>query len=79
MRNPEKETELTQLDNVLVTRLDVMDKNSISKAVAKGLERFRNIDVLVNNAGYVMAGEQKKFQMQMYAASLMWMYLVFWM
>jgi NADP-dependent 3-hydroxy acid dehydrogenase YdfG len=71
MRNPEKETELTQLDNVLVTRLDVMDKNSISKAVAKGLERFRNIDVLVNNAGYVMAGEQKKFQMQMYAASLM--------
>lgn len=56
MRTPEKETELTQLDNVLVTRLDVLDKSSIADAVAKGLERFGKIDALVNNAGYVVAG-----------------------
>ena len=29
MRNPEKETELNQLDNVLVAKLDVLDLDSI--------------------------------------------------
>ena len=32
MRNPEKETELNQLDNVLVAKLDVLELNSIQKA-----------------------------------------------
>ncbi|MCK9874527.1 SDR family oxidoreductase [Frankia sp. Ag45/Mut15] len=52
MRTPEAETELTRLDNVLVTRLDVLDPTSISSAVDAGLDRFGAIDVLVNNAGY---------------------------
>ncbi|MDJ0798234.1 MAG: SDR family oxidoreductase [Calothrix sp. MO_167.B12] len=52
MRTPEKETELTTLDNVLITRLDVLDKDSITKAVQLGIEKFSKIDVLVNNAGY---------------------------
>lgn len=52
MRSPEKETELAQLDQVLVTKLDVTDHKSITKAVAQSLERFGTIDVLVNNAGY---------------------------
>ena len=52
MRTPEKETELTQLDGVLVTRLDVTDPLSIEAAVNLGLETFGGIDVLVNNAGY---------------------------
>ena len=52
MRNPEKESELTQLDHILVTRLDVQDPQSIQSAVAAGLARFGRIDALVNNAGY---------------------------
>ena len=52
MRTPDKETELTTLDNVLVTRLDVLDSDSIATAVEQGIEKFGQIDVLLNNAGY---------------------------
>ena len=52
MRTPEKEEELTALDRVLVTRLDVLDLDSINSAVQAGLNEFGSIDVLVNNAGY---------------------------
>ena len=56
MRTPEKETELTQLDNVLVTRLDVQDLASIDSAIRAGIERFGKIDALLNNAGYGLMG-----------------------
>jgi NAD(P)-dependent dehydrogenase (short-subunit alcohol dehydrogenase family) len=56
MRSPEKENELNQLDNVLVTKLDVLDNESILNAVEQGLNIFGKIDVLVNNAGYAVFG-----------------------
>lgn len=52
MRAPEKDTELTALERVLVTRLDVEDTASIDAAVASGLAKFGRIDALLNNAGY---------------------------
>ena len=52
MRSPQKEQALTQLENVLVTRLDVTDEASIAAAISAGIERFGGIDVVVNNAAY---------------------------
>ncbi|PWJ40809.1 SDR family oxidoreductase [Sediminitomix flava] len=52
MRSPEKENELNQLENVLVSRLDVTNQESVTQAVNEGIEKFGKIDVLVNNAGY---------------------------
>ena len=50
MRTPEREQELTQLDDVLVTRLDVTDRASIDQAVKQAVERFGGLHVVVNNA-----------------------------
>ena len=52
MRTPEDGTELSGLENTLVTRLDVQDPDSISRAVQLGIETFGQVDVLLNNAGY---------------------------
>ena len=52
MRSPERETKLSELSDVLVSRLDVVDQDTIETAVAEGLSRFGAIHVLVNNAGY---------------------------
>lgn len=55
MRNPEKETELNQLDNVTLLRLDVTNLEQISDAVEKAIS-IHQIDVVFNNAGYGLMG-----------------------
>ena len=52
MRSPQKETELQASDTMLVTHLDVTDEASITRAIEQGVQKFGQIDVLVNNAGY---------------------------
>jgi NAD(P)-dependent dehydrogenase (short-subunit alcohol dehydrogenase family) len=43
-------------DRALAVRLDVTDREQISRAVAAASDRFGRIDVLVNNAGYGSVG-----------------------
>jgi len=59
MRNPERETELIRHPNILVTALEVTQPESIITAIEKGIERFGQIDALLNNAGY---GQQGLFE-----------------
>lgn len=56
MRNPEKERELQKLSNVAVFPLNVTDQKSINSTVAGTLDKFGGLDVLLNNAGYGLAG-----------------------
>lgn len=56
MRNPDAGADLSELSNVLLTRLDVEDKASIAAAIEAGIAHFGRIDALVNNAGYGQYG-----------------------
>ncbi|MCB0696134.1 MAG: SDR family oxidoreductase [Chitinophagaceae bacterium] len=56
MRTPEKEEELTKLENIFVTKLDVQDETSVQQAIQQAMDKFGSVDVLLNNAGYGLAG-----------------------
>jgi NAD(P)-dependent dehydrogenase (short-subunit alcohol dehydrogenase family) len=53
-RKPEQLDDLVQRygDRVLPVALDVTDRSAAVAALEKGLERFGQIDIVVNNAGY---------------------------
>ena len=46
---------------VLPLRMDLMDRDSVSAAVSAALERWKRIDVLVNNAVYTAPGSMDRF------------------
>ena len=59
MRSPEKETELIDKPNILVTKLEVTDPETIQTAIQTGIDTYGKIDAVINNAGY---GQQGLFE-----------------
>jgi len=55
MRTPEKETELNQLDNVILLPLDITNSSQVRQTVNAALA-LGDIDVVFNNAGYGLIG-----------------------
>ncbi|PWB22792.1 SDR family oxidoreductase [Flavobacterium sp. HTF] len=55
MRNPEKETELNQLDNVVLLPLDVTNPDQILETIKNVTGKY-SVDVVLNNAGYGLIG-----------------------
>ena len=55
MRNTEKETELNQLENVILLPLDVSNSEQIKSTIKNVTEKY-SVDVVLNNAGYGLIG-----------------------
>ena len=53
MRRPEKETELTEYENIKLYPLDVANPEQVAETVSAVLAQY-DVDVLFNNAGYGM-------------------------
>ncbi|CAN5728156.1 oxidoreductase [soil metagenome] len=56
MRSPEKAEDLQKIADLETFRLDVTDVDSIKSAIEGTLEKFGQIDAIVNNAGYGLVG-----------------------
>lgn len=56
MRKPDPTHELSTLPNVKVYSLDVTDPDSIDRTLQEVIDRFKHIQVLVNNAGFAVDG-----------------------
>ena len=56
MRNTDSESDFAAHPSIALFTLDVTDQESIKSALAQILQKFSDIDVLYNNAGYALAG-----------------------
>lgn len=56
MRQPDNETELTEIENISIYQLDVTSQESIDAATEAIINDMGTVDVVLNNAGYGLAG-----------------------
>lgn len=70
MRNPASADALAALPNVLVEAMDVTDELSVRDALARSMQVFGRVDVLVNNAGYGLFGAIESFTQEQVAAQI---------
>jgi NAD(P)-dependent dehydrogenase (short-subunit alcohol dehydrogenase family) len=75
MRNPHQSTALQELakkENLRlhVLQLDVLDDDSVNKAIATVLSKENHIDVLVNNAGIHSWGAVEELPMELFKANM---------
>ncbi|EQB44997.1 hypothetical protein CGLO_16183 [Colletotrichum gloeosporioides Cg-14] len=56
-RNPAGLSDIPDGENVLKLQLDVCSKSSIESALAATVKKWGRIDIVVNNAGYTLAGD----------------------
>jgi short-subunit dehydrogenase len=56
MRSPEKAEDLQKIADIETIKLDVTDVDSIKAAISRTIEKFGQIDAIVNNAGYALVG-----------------------
>ncbi|KAI8313649.1 putative oxidoreductase [Colletotrichum sp. SAR11_59] len=56
-RNPADLSKIPDGDNVLKLKLDVCSKSSIESALAATITKWGRVDIVVNNAGYTLAGD----------------------
>ena len=63
MRDPGDGEEFETDENALVAALDVTKPDTVTSAAAQGIEKFGQIDVLLNNAGYGAYGPLEAFSM----------------